>query len=198
MGFFYRVCSDKDFNWILQRNLIFLDDYFRNPSSFVEESVKQLIISTITKQTGITLADLLNSANRFKADDIYNLIITNDIYVDLETSLLVEPTRVNVFCNKQIAEAYKLISYESSINLSTDVISPVVRIVPGSQVYWDGRGLKILHAGESEITLIDQNDEPIVLTRQLFEKLVHQGKIINLPSLRSNRSWKDYVKRKNC
>lgn len=179
-GFVYRVCSDKDFNWILQRNLIFLDDYFRNPSSFVEESVKQSIISTITKQTGIPLADLLNSANRFKADDIYNLIITNDIYVDLETSLLVEPTRVKVFCNKQIAEAYKLISYESSINLSTDVISPVVRIVSGSQVCWDGGGLKILHAGKSEITLIDENDEPVILKRQVFEKLVHQGKITNL------------------
>ncbi|MDJ0900452.1 MAG: TnsA endonuclease N-terminal domain-containing protein [Xenococcus sp. MO_188.B8] len=190
-GLFYRVCSDKDFNWILQRNLIFLDDYFRNPSPYVEESAKKSIISIITTQTGITLAELLNSANEYTADDIYNLIIANEIYIDLEKFLLVEPIRVKVFSNKQTAEAFKLISYESTVNSSTDIISPVVRIVSGSQVCWDGRGLKILHAGESEITLIGEKDEPIVLKRQVFEELVHRGKITNLQTQRMESIQKE-------
>ncbi|MEM7592655.1 MAG: Tn7 transposase TnsA N-terminal domain-containing protein [Cyanobacteria bacterium P01_A01_bin.83] len=179
LGFFYQVCSDKDFNWTLQRNLIFLDDYFRNPSPSVEESARKSIISIVSEETGITLAELLDLAQEYTADDIYNLILTNEVYVDLETSLLVEPRRVRIFPNRQTAKAYELVNYEASVDSAIDVISPVVRIVSGSQVCWDGRGLKILHAGASEITLVDENDSPVVLKRQIFEGLVHQGKITN-------------------
>ena len=46
--------------------------------------------------------------------------------------------------------------------------------------------MKILHAGESEITLVDENDSPVVLKRQLFEGLVHQGKITNLQTQKTD------------
>jgi len=179
-GFFYEVCSDRDYNWILQRNLIFLDDYFRNPSPSVEESARKSIISVVSKQTGLSLAELLDLTNEHTADDIYYLILANEIYVDLEASLLAEPQRVQVFSNRRTAKAYELVYYETSVDSPVEAISPIVRIISGSQVCWDGKGLKILHAGESEITLVDENDSPIILKRQAFEGLVHQGKITNL------------------
>ena len=186
LGFFYHVCSDKDYNWTLQRNLNFLDDYFRNPSPSVEESARKSITSLVSEQTGITLAELLDLADEYTADDIYQLILSNKVYVDLEASLLVEARRVKVFPNLQTAKAYELVNYEASFDSTIDAISPVVRIVSGSQVCWDGRGLKILHAGESEITLVDENDSPVVLKRQLFEGLVHQGKITNLQTQKTD------------
>ena len=72
-------------NWTLQRNLIFLADYFRNPSPSVEESARKSIIAVVSEQTGITLAELLELANDHTADDIYYLILANEVYVDLET-----------------------------------------------------------------------------------------------------------------
>ena len=186
LGFFYHVCSDKDYNWTLQRNLIFLDDYFRNLSPSVKESARKSIISIVSKQTKITLAELLDLADEYTADDIYHLILANEVHVDLEATLLVEARRVKVFPNLQTAKAYELVNYEASVDSTIDAISPVVRIVSGSQVCWDGRGLKILHAGASEITLVDENDSPVVLKRRVFEGLVHQGKITNFQTQKTD------------
>jgi putative transposase len=80
-GFYYSVCCDREFNWTIQRNFIFLEDYYRAESLVVDNSVKNSIIAIVSEQTGITLAELLDPKNNFNADDIYSLIVSKDIYV---------------------------------------------------------------------------------------------------------------------
>lgn len=94
-GLDYTVCSDHEFNWTLQRNFLFLEDYYRAESLKIHESAKNRLIKTVTKRAGITLAELLD--NEFKADDIYSAIANKDIYVDLEIHLLAEPQRTKIF-----------------------------------------------------------------------------------------------------
>ena len=193
-GLNYTICSDKEFNWTIQRNFLFLEDYYRVESLVVDESVKNRIIAILSEQTGITLAELLEHKNNFNADDIYFLIATKDIYVDLERSLLVEPQRVKVFCNEQTAKAHDLITEEST---SSSIISPpVVNLITGNLIYWDGKGLEILHVGDTEITLVDENRQLINVKISELENLVRQGKIISLqsPALESNQeeAWQKF------
>ena len=47
-------------------------------------------------------------------------------------------------------------------------------------ILWDGKGQKILHAGATEVTLIDENERSITIAKSMFENLVRQGKIIGV------------------
>lgn len=47
-------------------------------------------------------------------------------------------------------------------------------------------GKKILHVGETELTLVDENNQPITIAQSMFEDLVRQGKIIGLQSTDTN------------
>ncbi|MEM9271564.1 MAG: Mu transposase C-terminal domain-containing protein [Cyanobacteria bacterium P01_F01_bin.143] len=195
-GLNYTICSDKEFNWTIQRNFLFLEDYYRAESLVVDESVKNSIIALLSEQTGITLAELIDPKNNFNADEVYSLIVNKDIYVDLESSLLVESQRVKVFCNEQTAKAHDLITTEStdrSINFP-----PVVNLSTGNLIYWDGKGLEILHVGDTEITLADENRQLINVKTSELENLVRQGKITSLqsPDTESNQdeAWQKFYK----
>lgn len=176
----YTICSDKDFNWTIQRNFLFLEDYYRAEFLEVEEFVKKHILAIISEQPGITLAELLDKKSALKADDIYSLIVTKDIYVDLEKFLLVEPQRVRVFDNEQTAKAYQLVAGE--FTSSPVSFSPAINLVTGNLICWDGKGLEILYVGETEITLVDENGQPVTIAKSILENLVRQGKVTSFQS----------------
>ncbi|MGL6340152.1 MAG: TnsA endonuclease N-terminal domain-containing protein, partial [Waterburya sp.] len=196
LGLSYTVCSDQEFNWTLQRNFLFLEDYYRAESLEINESAKNLLVATVTEQSGITLAELLEFKNDFNADDIYAAIANNDIYVDLETHLLAEPQRTRVFGNEKTAKAFELLTTSSVEN--TSISSPVIDLTTGSLILWDGRGRKILHAGATEITLIDENEQPITIAKSMFEDLVCQGKIVGIQSTNKasikEEAWQKFQK----
>ena len=195
-GLNYTVCSDKDFNWTIQRNFLFLEDYYRAEYLEIEESAKYCLMATVSGQAGITLAELLDVDKDFNADDIYSALVNQDIYVDLETQLLAEPQRTKVFCNEQTAKAYELVSTSSIENNS--ISSPTINLATGSLILWDGKGQKILHAGATEITLVDDNNQSITIAKSMFEDLVCQGKIIGLPSTDTSsikeEAWQNFQK----
>ncbi len=192
----YTVCSDKEFNWTLQRNFLFLEDYYRAESLKIEESDKNCLIATVIEQAGITLAELIESKNGFNADDIYVAIANKDVYVDLESYLLAEPQRTIVFCDRNTAKAYELVSTESIEN--TPTTSPIVDIATGSLILWDGKGQKILHAGATEITLVDENERSTTIAKAIFEDLVCRGKIIGVQTKDTARikeeAWQKFQK----
>jgi transposase InsO family protein len=108
MGLDYRVWSSAEINWILQRNFQFLEDYFRyDPASavgFVDPAIK----AAIEAKPGILLSELLERAGAaLKADEIYLLIATGGVYVDLSAAVIVEPEQVRVFANVETAVAYQ-------------------------------------------------------------------------------------------
>ncbi len=195
-GLSYRVCSDQEFNWTLQRNFLFLEDYYRAESLEIEELAKNSLLRIINEQAGLTLAELLESADNFNADDVYFAIANKDIYVDLETHLLAEPRRTKVFRDRDTAKAYELINGEVVENRPTTF--PVVELETGSLILWDGVGQKILHAGTTEISLVDECDRSTTLSRSMFEDLVRQGKIIGVQSIYTSSikedAWQKFQK----
>lgn len=107
-GLYYRVRSSAEINWILQRNPLFLEDYLRFDCASVTGFVDQAIKGAVQAEPGILLRDVLERAKDVaKHDDIYLLIASGEVYVDLGVAAIVEPERVRVFANAKIAAAYQ-------------------------------------------------------------------------------------------
>ena len=195
-GLYYRIRSDAKINWILQRNTIFLEDYFRAESLTVEESSKAAILSIVASQPGITLLELLRYGTKASSDDIYTLIVTEQVYVNLDACPLPEPERCLVFPDRQTSVGYGLM-VETQIP-TTAVTSPVINLVTGTVVSWDGIGLSIFHVGETQVVLCAEDQRLVELHRNVFENLVQQGKIKSIhsqerPSI-SKQSWERFHK----
>ena len=106
-GLYYRVRSSAEINWVLQRNLQFLEDYLRFDCASVTGFVDQAIKSAVQAEPGILLRDVLERVKDVaKHDDVYLLIASSEIYVDLSSAAIVEPERVRAFANREIAAAY--------------------------------------------------------------------------------------------
>ena len=178
-GLYYHVRSSAEINWVVQRNIVFLEDYFRAKSLAVEESAANLVISVVSNSPGITLAELLShTATTASADDIHNLIVTEQVYVNLSTSLLAEPERTRVFRDKPTAIAYGLINETSHVG--NVIESSSFNLVAGTSIAWDGKGLNILHVGETEVSLQGEDNQLISLNQASFLDLIRQGKIKSL------------------
>lgn len=175
---YYRIRSDNQINWILQRNLIFLEDYFRGNPIAVQESVASSILATVFAQPGITLTELLHQVAGVRADDIYTLIATERLYLNLNTEPLAEPERCLLFGDPKTALAYELMVKQSPPTLA--ITSPVINLITGTSINWDGKGLTILHIGEKEVSLRAEENQLIELKKAEFENLVRQGKIKSL------------------
>ena len=172
----------------MQRNFLFLEDYYRAESLEIEESAKHCLVEIVTEHVGLTLADLLEASEDFKTDDVYFAIANKDIYVDLESCLLAEPQRTRVFLDSDKARAWELVNTETLH--ASPTIFPIVELEKGSLILWDGVGQKILHAGATEITLVDEREKSTTVSREMFEDLVRQGKIVGVQTI-DNSSIKE-------
>lgn len=179
-GLYYSLRLDSEINCYLQRNLVFLEDYLRAETLTTESSLLAQILKIISEQPGIKLSDLLSCSSKISADDIYTLITTEQIYINLKTTLLAEPEKCLVFQDIQTAKAYSLMLNSSSL---TDLIcSFVINLAIGSSLTWDGKAVSILHVGETEIILRSEESKLIELHRKELETLIQQGKISSLQS----------------
>ena len=108
VGLEYRVWSSAEINWTLQRNLLFLDDYLRCDPASAAGFVSPAIKAAIEAKPGILLYELLEDAdNATKRDEIYLLIATGAVYVDLSAAAMVEPENVRVYVDAETADAYR-------------------------------------------------------------------------------------------
>ena len=59
LGLFYAVRSSAEIDWVLQRNMRFLEDYLRDDCPEVKEEVRENIIQRVQERPGETLDELL-------------------------------------------------------------------------------------------------------------------------------------------
>jgi hypothetical protein len=105
----YRKDGVKDF--VAEYGQVIVDeweDYLRFDCASVTGFVDQAIKSAVQAEPGILLRDVLERVKDVaKHDDIYLLIASGEVYVDLGVAAIVEPERVRVFANAKIAAAYQ-------------------------------------------------------------------------------------------
>ena len=107
-GLYYRFRSSAEINWTFQRNFQFLEDYWRFDVCPTAPAVRQRVKDEVALRPGLSLSDLVARTEAAACrDDIYRLVATGDLYVDLQAAALVEPDKVRVFSSREAATASK-------------------------------------------------------------------------------------------
>lgn len=175
-GLNYRIQTDSQISWIFHRNVEFLDDYYRAKTFDVSEDHYKEIVKNINEDIGITLSDLIEKVKgKIDVDKIYQLICANKVFIDLRSSLLVEPDEVRVFSNYEILLAHRnsTITEKSSLaDYSTDFTLAV-----NGNVEWDGNIYRIINIGNKDISLFSEENGLIQLPNPIFYESVKKGKI---------------------
>ncbi|PSN16322.1 integrase [filamentous cyanobacterium CCT1] len=178
LGLHFRVWSDSDINWILYRNLIFLDDYFSQNE--IDEEEKSLLITLISRNPGMSLNELFNHEHNFSKDLVYTSVARSEIYIDLNSAPIVEPEKCLLFANKEAAIAYR-ISIDSMSHLPKPQI-PLIKLQSGEKLFYENQELTILLIGSESVFLKDGNHNSLELKISEIELLITAGKIKSLGS----------------
>src|SRR5207302_3469182 len=122
-----------EIDWVLQRNLRFLEDYLALDPASINQQSANVILELVKEQPGVHLAALVRQLDHQSVDDIYALIASNRIYIDLRAAPLAEPDRVRVFRDAETARAFELVRIDERANgrLNADSNGRLVRASPG-------------------------------------------------------------------
>jgi len=82
-GLYYRVSCSRDIHWVFQRNIQFMENYFRGDWQ-VPPGIHDVVTAHVNASPGLSLDQLLRStAHAASADDIFSLIAAGGVYIDL-------------------------------------------------------------------------------------------------------------------
>ncbi len=180
-GFFYRVRSSAEIDWIFQRNLLFLEDYLRAERVAVDEQEAEAILTLVTNMPGICLNALLRRIEGWSSDSIYAMIASDQIYVDLHATPLAEPERVRIFRDEETARAYSAMG-EACCH-STAGAARSVALAVGASITWDGRRWTIVNPGLTTTALLAEDGTIVELANGTIEVLIGQGKVVGAAEL---------------
>jgi putative transposase len=181
-GLGYRVRSSRETNWIFQRNITFLEDYLRADDLLVTDEAMAEITRLVTAEPGISLRTLLERLRQAKSDDLYTLLATGQVYVDLQRYPLPDPEQVPVFPNQTVAQAH-LIILDSLADHPAGGFQNIRHDI-GELVTWNGQPWQIINIGETDTWLLfkgDSDQEKVVeLSHATFQSLVQAGQVTGL------------------
>jgi putative transposase len=186
LGLFYQIRSSREIDWIMYRNLRFLHHYLRGPCSSVSPDTVTAIQTTVMRHPGMALLDLLHTLQAGTADDVYILMVRDQLYVDLEHTLLEEPESVQVVPDRQVAQAHATMNVPSSLH------SPgpsVLSISVGTPLWWDGKPWTVFNPGMTAMTLLSEDHQLKEIPNQDFETLLREGKVTGLSSQREGEGY---------
>jgi transposase InsO family protein len=124
LGLYYRVRSSRDIDWIFQRNIQFLEDYFRD-DGLLPARVRETVIAHVNAAPGLFLDQLVRLvAPAATRDHVYALIAAGGVYVDLHAAPLTEPARVCVFQIQRTALPVALSIQQTAIQVVDSTSMP--------------------------------------------------------------------------
>jgi transposase InsO family protein len=172
VGFIVR--TNSNINWILQRNLIYLEDYLVDDEYQVNDAIKEVIIDRIHNQPGIFLSELKNVQGDYTVDDVHYLLARREIFIDLNKDDINESDSVHVYESEEHAKAYSNIKFSKS---ETDYLRGIIEIKVGKKLLWNGNAWTILNDGIDQITLMSENQELCEIPYTSLQQLINQGSI---------------------
>jgi hypothetical protein len=153
---------------MLQRNLQFLEDYFRADAAVVAATVRQRVLSYVTGLRAVTLRDLIEiTTGAATRDQIFFLIADDTLYVDLCLAPLVEPENVMVFPSREASLQADLI--KSARQLPSRSMPQTFEA--SGRLSWDGRQWQIANIGEHLVWLVGESGTVMELPVPTFEAL---------------------------
>lgn len=178
-GLSYWLRSSRETNQVHFENLRFLEEYLIGTRAAVRPEVVTAIRSLVMHQPGMYLLDLLRTLGSATADDVYLLLITDQLYVDLHHFDLAHPDHVPVFLDQEVAQAHALLTTQT---ITVPPAPLILTVQIGMILWWDGKPWTLLNFGEREVALLAEERQLMSLPRGEFERLWHQGIITGAAS----------------
>ncbi|MBI2400940.1 MAG: hypothetical protein HYV23_07805 [Deltaproteobacteria bacterium] len=178
-GLEYAVRSSKENDWILIRNLNFLEDYLLPSCPAPTSEQREVATELFRDRAWMRISDLVMVDPALPADAVYKLIADGDLYFDLRATLLSEVESSLIFRDKVTADAY-VASMPAKISV------PQVRVLPvsmasGARIAWDGKPWQILNVGDDGVYLVDVEGQCVMIQQEVIERLARDGVITGLP-----------------
>ena len=105
-GLTYRVWASDQVNWAAQDNALYLEDYYQDLERLAIPDLSLEVLSRLVNEHPGILLSNLRVGSSISADLINIAIAKHDLYVDLATYRLSEPSRTPVFRNRHVARAH--------------------------------------------------------------------------------------------
>ncbi|AFY91354.1 TnsA endonuclease N-terminal domain-containing protein [Chamaesiphon minutus] len=177
LGLEYHVRTDASLDPIYIQNLIFLEDYlgFKTDSN---PSIQALVKERVKTAPGITLAALLASSPQISANDVYVMIVLDQLYIALLDVPLVQHERVRLYPDRQTYDTYRESSQHQKDLTIADTAPPT--LVANTRLRWDGRLWTLVNLGETTTTLLPEIGQPLQISSAFFYQLLDGG-AINFP-----------------
>lgn len=188
-GLYYRLRSSAEIDWTLQRNIQYLEDYWRFDASGVASEIREIVVSEVRAAPGLCLSDLFRNIHGVVSrDDVNRLIAAGDIHVDLRAAGVVEPEKVRVFPNRQAALACQHIE----THLGCRGRPQFVQLAPGACIMLEGRLSSMVDFDEKTISLRGAVPAAAVLPLEMFEALVKDGRVapasVRIPEVKTSNA----------
>jgi putative transposase len=172
LGLYYRVRSAAEINWVLQRNIQFMEDYLRGDSAAIAADSREIVTAYVLANPGLTLENLLRETERrVSPDEIFRMIAANVVYADLHAAPLAEPSRVELFVAKE------MVPTASGDEVRQPQTSFITTFHCGSTVTWDSRLWKVVNIGESSVGLLSEDQQLTELPRPVIETLICKNRM---------------------
>jgi hypothetical protein len=168
VGLSYRVTSSTAIKWVFQRNLRFLSDYLADSGATVSNEVRGEVLSLVPEALPISLESLLASTRLATSDDVYRLLATGEIYVDLYAVALATPQRVSVFQSAEAASVH----HRGSLVPRSGVL-----FAPGKRLEWDEQPWTVANVGKSGVAIVDGSGRLVTLDHATAELQAKSGAI---------------------
>jgi putative transposase len=171
VGLYYRVRSSSEIQWMFQRNIHFLEDYLRS-TKVVSSASREKVLALVAATPGINLLAAFDSLKEtVSRDEIFALLVSEDIYADLHAASLAKPEKVALFSEQACVST-------ASRNIGTTGRLPLSLILKaGHLLDWNGNSCSIVNVGKTAVSLLMEGRTLMELPLHTVEDAIKQGRI---------------------
>ncbi|MFE4522467.1 TnsA endonuclease N-terminal domain-containing protein [Cytobacillus firmus] len=173
----FRIRLSKEINWTYQRNIRFLEDYLSFEAPKVSDESKFAFRNLVKSYPGITINEILNNNVHYSPDDLYTLLASDELYIDMYDKPIPEYDLVNVYVDEPTAHAYKN-TFQNEVFEKPGL--NIIELEVGNKIQWDGRAWTVINLGEHKISLLNDESKVIEIPEKTFKEFSIDGKIKGL------------------
>jgi putative transposase len=187
-GLSYRVWASDQANWAVQDNALYLEDYYQDLERLVVPEVSLQVLSRLVNEhPGILLSDLRRES-AIPVDLINIAIAKHNLYVDVATCRLSEPSRAPVFRNRHQARAYTQPTIQAS-----RAGAPSISTATVSNLTSEGREL-LEHASDVDIATAIFRNRVIHPEHYDDAEQVQTAKLRATVPARTRQHWQEWYR----
>jgi putative transposase len=161
-GFYYRVRSSSEINWVYQRNIQFLEDYLRSDWPIRPEAQKH-VRALVTASPGIRLSEIVQETEGVVTrDDLFAMIAIGTFDIDISSAPLTEPEKIHLRLNQPKDECMPASNGSGPSGGPGAAVQGLLPQMGPAQVAEANRRLRLIQAYEANLPLEDGVSERTV------------------------------------